>query len=70
MTHAAMQMNRILGAFRTYTYSMEEQAELKDKYGDAPTHYDEDILETAHKLRLEIDKIEDFDYAWDRKYGH
>lgn len=68
MTHAAMQMNRIMGAFGHYAYVWRDQNELKNKYGDAPTRYDEDILETAHKLRLEIDKIEDFDYAWDRKY--
>jgi|TARA_B110000908_G_scaffold55691_1_gene67892 hypothetical protein len=70
MIHAAMQMNRILGAFRSYTYAMGEQAELKDKYGDAPTHYDEDILIHAQKIKVEITKIKDFDYAWDRKYGH
>lgn len=69
MIHAAMQMNRILGAFRSYTYAMGEQAELKDKYGDAPTHYDEDIFKHAQKIKVEITKIEDFDYAWDRKYG-
>lgn len=63
IVHASTQMERILGAFRTYTYIMGEQAELKDKYGDAPTRYDKDILESAHEIRIEIDKIEDFDYA-------
>ena len=70
MSHASMQMNRIFGAFRSYTYAMGEQTKLKDKYGDAPARYDEDILNYAQKIKVEITKIKDFDYAWGRKYGH
>jgi len=40
----------------------------KDKYGDAPTWYDEDILKHAHELKIEIQRIEDFDYAY--RYGY
>jgi hypothetical protein len=61
-------MSRILSIFRKYQYNLDGQKKSKDKYGDAPTWYDEDILKHAQKLKLEIQRIEDFDYAY--RYGY
>lgn len=63
MLHASDHMKSIFYHFKRYSWSIEQQQGLKDKYGDAPTHYDEDILVDANAIRTETAKIEDFDYA-------
>jgi len=73
ISHASSHMSRILSIFRKYQYGIDGQKKSKDKYGDAPTWYDEDILKHAHELKIEIQRIEDFDYAYRhyrQRYGN